>query len=701
MSDLLAGLDPNQRRAAAALEGPVAIIAAAGGGKTRTVSHRIAHGVAEGAFEASRTLALTFTTKASAELGRRLEDLGAGAVATRTFHSAALRQLQFFWEDTIGGPMAKIASDKGPLISEALGRCNENGDRARVRTLTSEVDWFKSAGLTASNYVPRGQATGQETQRLRKIFEAYEDVKSDQGVIDFEDVLLVMIGLMQSRSDVREKVRRAYRWFTVDEFQDVSPLQMRLLRLWLGKRHDICVVGDPAQAIYGFAGADAGFLTGFAQEFPQAQVFELNSTYRCDPAIATAANAVASNIPAALSLQSVHSEQSASVGRLDFPDEVSEGQGVADEIAALVAGGQDPGSIACLFRIRAQSQALEVGLQRAQVPYNVSGMSGFFRRQEVKEALIRLRGLARSNPKLAASTAMVEVAAAMGASALVPSDTADQPKIESLQALRGLAEQFETVSELVTELDDREQAQLPPPPAAVTLTTLHAAKGLEWDTVFITGAIEGMLPLLTDRGDTDLAEERRLFYVGVTRARHRLVVTCYDRSGPGRVRREVSRFVTEMGATNTQQPRVPVTVRRDPAGPRSTRPDTAQPPAPCRECGRGLVTGRERVLGRCERCPDRADPDLLAALRRWRAEYSEASGTPEVLVLTQSSLELVATIKPQSLSALAELPGFHPVKLADIGERVLAVVSDQAASASANPGTQVATSDRMGTVASN
>ena len=701
MSDLLAGLDPDQRKAAAALEGPIAIIAAAGGGKTRTVSHRIAHGVAQGAFEPSRTLALTFTTKASAELGRRLEELGAGAVATRTFHSAALRQLQFFWEDTIGGPMAKIAADKGPLVSEALGRCNENADRGRIRTLTSEIEWFKSAGLTASNYAPRSKATQPEIQRLRKIFEAYEDVKSDQGVIDFEDVLLIMIGLMQSRSDVREKVRRAYRWFTVDEFQDVSPLQMRLLRLWLGKRNDICVVGDPAQAIYGFAGADAGFLTDFAQEFPQAQVFELDRTYRCDPAIAAAANTVARSIPAALTLRSVGSGQEASVGRLDFPDEVSEGQGVADEIAALIAGGQDPGSIACLFRIRAQSQALEVGLQRAQVPYNVSGMSGFFRRREVKEALIRLRGHARSSSKLAASAAVSEVAAAMGASALVPSDAGDQPRIESLQALRGLAEQFDTVSELVADLDDREQAQLPPSPSAVTLTTLHAAKGLEWDTVFITGAVEGILPLLTDRGDTDLAEERRLFYVGVTRARHRLVVTCYDRSGPNRVSRDVSRFVTEMGATDSHQPRVPTSVRRAPTQTSTMRPDTAQPPAPCRECGRALVTGRERVLGRCERCPSRADPDLLAALQRWRAERSQVSGVPAVLVLTDSSLELVATTQPQSLGELADLPGFHPVKLADIGESILGVVGDQAAWASANPGTQASTSERIGTVASN
>jgi DNA helicase-2/ATP-dependent DNA helicase PcrA len=279
VSELLSGLDTHQRQAAEALTGPVAIIAAAGSGKTRTVSHRIAHGVTSGAYDPRRTLALTFTTKASAELSRRLEELGAGPVATRTFHSAALRQLQFFWEDKVGGPMAKVAPAKAPMVVEALNRCNENADRARVRTLTAEIEWFKSAGLTSGNYLPRGaERTPQDTQQLRRIFSAYEDVKSDQGVIDFEDVLLIMIGLMQSRSDVREQVRRAYRWFTVDEFQDVSPLQMRLLRLWLGKRTDICVVGDPAQAIYGFAGADVNYLLGFPKEFPDAQVFELSTS---------------------------------------------------------------------------------------------------------------------------------------------------------------------------------------------------------------------------------------------------------------------------------------------------------------------------------------------------------------------------------------------------------------------------------------
>ena len=302
MNDLLSSLDEEQLVAVQSLHGPLVILAGAGSGKTRTVTHRIAHGVATGVFDPKRTMALTFTTSAAAELGRRLQDLDAGPVATRTFHSAALRQLRYFWPDAIGGQMARIAPSKRPLVSEALSGLGESADRSVVRNVAAEIEWCKSANLTADTYQERPQGPPLSAELFSRVFRAYEETKSKHGVIDFEDVLLITIGLLESRSDIREEVRRAYRWFTIDEFQDVSPLQMRLLNLWLGRSTEVCVVGDPAQAIYSFAGADSDLLTGFSRQFPDVHTVRLRRSYRCDAPIVDAANRLASRIPQALTL---------------------------------------------------------------------------------------------------------------------------------------------------------------------------------------------------------------------------------------------------------------------------------------------------------------------------------------------------------------------------------------------------------------
>lgn len=678
MDDLLSSLDEEQLAAAEALHGPLVILAGAGSGKTRTVTHRIAHGVATGVFDPRRTMALTFTTSAAAELGRRLESLETGPVATRTFHSAALRQLRYFWPDAIGGAIARIAPSKRPLVSEALTSCGESANQAVVRSVAAEIEWCKSANLTADSYRGRPEGPPLDPAIFAKAFRTYEDVKSRHGVIDFEDVLLITIGLLESRSDIREEVRRTYRWFTVDEFQDVSPLQMRLLNLWLGRSTDVCVVGDPAQSIYRFAGADSDLLTGFSQQFPDAQVVRLHRSYRCDAPIVDAANRVASQIPQALTLASVSAGDPSAVQVLSFPDEESEARGVAEEIAALLRNGRPPSAIACLYRTHAQSIALQAGLQQADVDYCSRGSDRFFDRPEVREALTRLRGGARVASPGSARDAVEEVMTAMGVTSTSGSAT-ERDRMESLRALLGLAQEFDSVKELIADLDRRESTRLAPPPNAVTLMTLHAAKGLEWSTVFITGTVEGLLPLATERGPADLDEERRLFYVGVTRAAHRLVITWPRHRARGGAASSLSRFVTDMKGANIESVGRPsmvstgITVReRTPA----TDPIS---PAPCTACGKGLVTGKERVLGRCLGCPSLANTAVLEALEQWRSRVCEQTLLPRHAVLTDASLERVATGLPVSSAQLAELPGLNSQKVAAYGQDLLDVIESQRA----------------------
>jgi DNA helicase-2/ATP-dependent DNA helicase PcrA len=710
MRDLLAGLDEEQRIAAQALNGSIVILAGAGSGKTRTVTHRIAYGVETGAFDPKRTMALTFTTRAAAELGRRLAELDAGPVATRTFHSAALRQLRYFWPDAVGGKMAKIVPNKQPLVSEALRSCGESADAAKVRAVAAEIEWCKAANIVPDTYEGHAAGPGLDRALLRKVYKSYEEIKSQQGAMDFEDVLLITIGLLESRSDMREEVRRAYRWFTVDEFQDVSPLQMRLLNLWLGRSVDICAVGDPAQSIYGFAGADSDFLTGFKKHFPAAQVLRLNRSYRCAPHIVDVANRVASQIPSSLKLISAGQRESAAVQVLSFPDEEAEASGVAEEIAAMIRSGQEAGSIACLYRTNAQSAVLQAGLQQVGLSFAVRNSERFFDRSEVREAVIRLRGQARANSGYGASEAVVETMVAMGMNG-EPANVVERDRGESFKSLEKLAEGFETVTELVADLDRRETDQLAPPAGVVTLMTLHAAKGLEWSAVFLIGATEGLLPLVTDKGATPIDEERRLFYVGLTRARQRLVVTWPRHRLRSGSRHTVSRFVSDlqMGESSIVERSAgavadPLDAARSGVHERGDggsdggvvlktleRTTDREPPATCQVCGKALITGKERVLSRCLSCPSLADPAAVSALQVWRDQICEETNLPNYSVLTDASLELVAAKLPSSLAELRELPGLNASRVAAHGQGLLAaiqpflVISNASASINSGP----------------
>ncbi len=662
MSDELAGLAPAQRAAAEALEGPVLIKAGPGSGKTRTITHRIAHGVRSGHFEESRTLAVTFTARAAAELHSRLAALGASGVAVRTFHSAALRQLRHFWPDVIGGGAPRIETDRAALLNQAAGR---RLDAETSAELLTELDWMKARGLTAADYRGAGRVTRQDPAVVADLLGRYELAKSERGVMDFDDVLLVTVGLLDTRSDMREAVRRAFRWFTVDEYQDVSPLQQRLLDLWVGERRQLCVVGDPAQTIYQFAGADPSLLATFPARYPGATVVELPDTYRCAATIAAAANRLAEHIPGALRLRTV-GDATGTTRLLQFPSEADEAAGVAAEVADLVAGGHP--DVAILYRTHAQGRVLHDHLRRREIPFSTRGADRFFDRAEVKEACTRFRGAARMTPTEPAADVMAEVLLAMSYDPAPPDAPAARQRWESLAALAALFPPEVSAADGQTELDRRATDNEPPRPAGVALLTLHAAKGLEWDTVFIIGAVDGQLPSARAATPEARDEERRLMYVGVTRPRRRLIVTwpTANRSGPT----TPSPYLTALGSGEAGAAPPPLAAPGVPAA-EAVR---GLAPARCRLCGRALVTGQERVLGRCYRCALPADETLLAALFAWRDRRAQEMGVPGHLVLTDVTLHAIAEQRPQTEEELAAIPGMRPDRMRDHGAVLLDLV---------------------------
>ena len=300
---LLEALDPEQRQVAEALRGPVRVLAGAGTGKTRAITHRIALGVATGVYQPSEVLAVTFTTRAAGEMRGRLRALGAAGVQARTFHSAALRQLRFFWPHVHGTELPTLTESKLGLLATAARRCRVSADQALLRDLASEVEWAKVSNVHPDDYArvapARGRSVaGHDPETVAQVFSAYEDGKRGQGRMDMEDVLLFTAGLLADDERVAAQVRSQYKRFVVDEYQDVSPLQSALLDLWLGGRDEICVVGDPAQTIYSFAGARADHLLGFARKFPGTTSVELVRNYRSTPEVVDAANRLLAGAPA-------------------------------------------------------------------------------------------------------------------------------------------------------------------------------------------------------------------------------------------------------------------------------------------------------------------------------------------------------------------------------------------------------------------
>ncbi|WP_353987604.1 ATP-dependent helicase [Ruicaihuangia caeni] len=558
--DVLRGLDDEQRLAARALLGPVCVLAGAGTGKTRAITHRIAYGVASGVYSPSRVMALTFTNRAAGELRSRLRALGATGVAARTFHSGALAQLNYFWPQFIGGSMPRIIDSKARLLAHAADSVNIRIDTAALRDIAGEIEWRKVRRMPMADYegvlASRPVSAHLATQTVLDLHLAYERLKDERRLMDFEDVLLVTSGLLESEPRALAHVHEQYRFFVVDEYQDVSPLQHDLLQLWLGDRDDVCVVGDASQTIYSFAGASSDYLLGFGSRYPDATIVKLERNYRSTPAIIEAANRLMRGRPGALELHPAErAAQAASSGSSDleideFRNDHAEAHAIAARITALIEAGERADAIAVLMRTNAQSAVIESALAAAGISVRTHGSTRFFDLPEVKRAVLELRGYALSRPAGPLFKHVSDVLRPLGWSQHPPEEPgAARDRWEALNAIMGLADdapEGTTLDDFVADLLERQAAQHEPGLAAVTLATLHSAKGLEWDHVYLVGAAEGLLPISHARDERGVEEERRLFYVGVTRARRSLRIS-WARDGQHRSgSRSPSRFLQDL-----------------------------------------------------------------------------------------------------------------------------------------------------------
>lgn len=685
-SDALAGLDDEQRAVAEALHGPVVVLAGAGTGKTRAITHRIAHGVATGEHDARRTLAVTFTTRAAGEMRSRLRVLGVDGVQVRTFHAAALRQLRYFWPRLSGGEFPELLPSKARIVAEAASRCALPTDTATVRDLAADLEWAKVNFLAGGSVAERAAAAGRtlaaDPASFARLQEAYEDAKARRGLLDFEDVLLVTAGALADRPDIADEVRAAYRWFTVDEYQDVNPLQHRLLGLWLGERDDLCVVGDANQTIYSFTGATPSYLTGFRATYPQATEVRLVRCYRCTPEVVTLANAVITAgrpSPTTLVLRSQRSPGEAPAVTV-HDDDVEEAAQVARRARRYLDEGVPARDIAVLFRVNAQSAQLEEAFAEAGVPVVLRGTERFFDRPEVREAVTRLRGAARAGS--GGGPLGEEVRAVLGTAGWTPeaprTTGAVRERWESLSALATLADELagaleDSLPAFIAELDTRAELQHAPVADGVTLASIHAAKGLEWRVVFVVGCSEGLLPLQYAETADQVEEERRLAYVAITRAADRLHLSWARARQPGgRPTRSASRFLADALAGSPGAAAAGAVVQRGLA--RARRERTRTGPARCRVCRKGLVTAQERTLGRCHSCPADLNVELLDSLRAWRLETARAQEVPAYIVFTDVTLTAIAEQLPSDAAGLAEIPGIGPRKLEAYGDAVLGLV---------------------------
>ncbi|MFD5621391.1 ATP-dependent DNA helicase UvrD2 [Streptomyces yangpuensis] len=692
---VLLGLDPEQREVATTLRGPVCVLAGAGTGKTRAITHRIAYGVRSGQLMPASVLAVTFTNRAAGEMRGRLRALGAEGVQARTFHSAALRQLHYFWPRAIGGEMPRLLERKIQFVAEAGARCRIRLDRGELRDVTGEIEWAKVTQTVPADYPAAALKAGREAPRdmaeIAQIYGTYEQLKRDRGMIDFEDVLLLTVGILQDRHDIAEQIRAQYQHFVVDEYQDVSPLQQRLLDLWLGERDSLCVVGDASQTIYSFTGATPDHLLNFRTRYPQASVVKLVRDYRSTPQVVHLANGLLNQARGRAAEHRLELVSQREGGPdpvyAEYADEPAEAEGVARRIRDLIAAGVPAGEIAVLFRINAQSEVYEQALADAGVPYQLRGAERFFERQEVQKAILALRGAARSggnDPLLEDLVGLgSQVRAVLSSTGWTTEPPAGSGAVrdqwESVAALVRLAEDFArsrpgaTLADLVVELDERRAAQHAPTVQGVTLASLHAAKGLEWDAVFLVGLTDGMLPITYAKTDDQVEEERRLLYVGVTRARLHLTLSwALSRAPGGRASRRPSRFLNGLRPGSAAPGSRP-----GPAGERVARPRTRRGPALCRVCGRTLTEAGELKLMRCEDCPSDMDEGLYERLREWRAAQAEQQGLPAYCVFTDKTLTAIAEASPSEAGELSMISGVGRRKLDRYGADVLAICAGQ------------------------
>ncbi|HZN83974.1 MAG TPA: ATP-dependent DNA helicase UvrD2 [Mycobacterium sp.] len=689
--ELIADLDDEQREAVLAARGPVCVLAGAGTGKTRTITRRIAHLVAAGHVAPHQVLAVTFTQRAAGEMRGRLrvldDGVGTGSVQAMTFHAAARRQLSYFWPRVVGNTGWQLLDTKFAVVAQAANRASLSTSTDDVRDLAGEIEWAKASLISPEGYAAAVAQAGRDipfdAAKIATVYAGYEKLKArhdGMALLDFDDLLLHTAAAIENDDAVAQEFRDRYRCFVVDEYQDVTPLQQRVLDAWLGSRDDLTVVGDANQTIYSFTGATPRYLLDFSRRFPEAAVVRLERDYRSTPQVVSLANRVIAAARGRMAGSKLHLVGQRDPGPnptfTEHTDEVAEAAAVAKKIKNLIESGTAASEIAVLYRINAQSEVYEEALTEAGIPFQVRGGEGFFSRQEIRQALLALqraseKDAARDSEKL--PDIVRAVLEPLGLTAEPPPGTRARERWEALGALAELVDEEVALRPsldlraLLTELRQRADARHPPTVQGVTLASLHAAKGLEWDAVFLVGLADATLPIshaLAHGPDSEpVEEERRLLYVGITRARTHLALSwALARAPGGRQSRRPSRFL------NGIAPQSP----SDATPNRPRRPRGATPR--CRVCNNTLTTPPAIMLRRCESCPSDIDDELLAELKDWRLRISKEMSVPAYVVFTDNTLIAIAETLPTDDAALVAIPGIGARKLEQYGPDVLAMV---------------------------
>ena len=614
---IFAGLNPDQRRAVEAVRGPVCILAGAGSGKTTTITHRIANQVATETFDGNSILALTFTDRAAGAMRERLETLGVPNVRARTFHSAALAQLRHFSHDELG----QVLPSKVMALRQIANTLPKPYRFRPAADLATEIEWAKNRRVTPDAY--SGSLGDHEppipVDLMTGVYTRYEAGKRHRNLIDFEDLLELAIRLFQTEGWAAEEFAARYRAFTVDEYQDVNLLQETLLRGWVGERDDLCIVGDDYQAIYGFTGATPDYLLEMPQLFPGTKVIRLETNYRSTSEVLAVANRLVPKLGGAAKVL-VSDQASGPAPQLrPFSTPAGELTWIVERIGTLHADGMAYESMAILYRVNFRSEDYEEVLAAAAIPYQVAD-GAFLTRATGRQMLTSLKRSRSSNIAAEVRTRAVRT----GFIEDIPDDLGDQEitRQSDLARFVHLAEEFDdgtrTAADFVADIELRfgggGQGR------GVNLLTMHRAKGLEFDAVFLPRVEEGEIPFRRSKSPSAIAEERRLFYVGITRAKTHLAITWVNDG-----RRKASPFVTEL---------------------------------------RGEDAIRSATAG------DR----LMDALKRWRLERAKADEVPPYVVFHDSTLRAIAETQPRSLGELAGISGVGPLKLERYGAEVLALI---------------------------
>jgi DNA helicase-2/ATP-dependent DNA helicase PcrA len=643
---ILEGLNDEQRRAVEAVRGPVVILAGAGTGKTTTITRRIAYQVACGAFTARQVLAVTFTEKAAGELKQRLGRLGVEGVEARTFHSAALNQLSGLWQRHVGDPLPEVLGSKTPLIASLANALPPPYKFLPRSELAGEIEWAKNRLIDPEDYLDALVEADREppipAELMQRVFEGYERRKVRAGKLDFEDMLRMAVELLDRYPAAADQVHERFHAFTVDEYQDVNPLQQALLDRWLGGREELCIVGDDYQTIYSFTGASPGYLLGFPERFPGAAVIRLEENYRSSPQILAVANGLARHLGGfAKTLHATRPDGPNPTARA-LPEEAAEVGFVVAEARRLHDDGVAWDEIAVLSRINARTDPYEEAFAAAKIPYQVRD-GAFLRRPGPRAVLAQLRRVPEGTPVGGAVEAVTDTIG------YDPVGTPDHDEEVTRQAdlgrLRQLATEYAaataqggSIAGFVAELAERFAPERQG--RGIQLMTYHRAKGLEFEAVFLPRLVDGELPFRSKRGPADPDEERRLLYVGITRAKRHLFL-----SWPQDAKGEASPFLVELGVTAPPKREPDGRAVRAPAG---SRPKVGPPP------------GGEALFGR---------------LKEWRKQRAAADGVPAYVVFHDRTLQEIARQRPASPGALGRVSGVGPAKLERYGEEVLAVVA--------------------------